>query len=62
MKKYIPIKMIRAGRYKVCFDGLEPEVQAVFIRTQTLCQGGDKCDFCFVRHRKGEVWERTKSI
>ena len=33
-----------------------------FIRTQTLCQGGDKCDFCFVRHRKGEVWERTKSI
>ncbi|MBR1516902.1 MAG: L-2-amino-thiazoline-4-carboxylic acid hydrolase [Bacteroidales bacterium] len=33
-----------------------------FIRTQTLCQGGDKCDFCFVRHRKCEVWERTKSI
>ncbi len=19
-------------------------------------------DFCFVRHRKGEVWERTKSV
>ena len=33
-----------------------------FIRTQTLCQGGDCCDFCFVRHRRGEVWERTKSI
>lgn len=33
-----------------------------FIRTKTLCQGGDWCDFCFVRHRKGEVWERTKSI
>ena len=33
-----------------------------FSRTQTLCQGGDKCDFCFVRHRKCEVWERTKSI
>lgn len=33
-----------------------------FIRTKTLCQGGDLCDFCFVRHRKGEVWERTKSI
>jgi hypothetical protein len=33
-----------------------------FIRTQTLCQGGDKCDFCFVRHGKDEVWERTKSI
>ncbi len=33
-----------------------------FIRTQTLCQGGDKCDFCFIRHAKGEDWERTKSI
>ena len=33
-----------------------------FIRTQTLCQGGELCDFCFVRHRKDEVWERTKSI
>ena len=33
-----------------------------FIRTQTLCQGGDLCDFRFVRHAKGEQWERTKSI
>ena len=33
-----------------------------FIRTKTLCQSGDCCDFCFVRHRKSEVWERTKSI
>ena len=33
-----------------------------FIRTQTLWQGGEMCDFCFVRHRKGEVWERTKSV
>ena len=33
-----------------------------FKRTQTLCQGGQMCDFCFIRHRKGEVWERTKSI
>ena len=33
-----------------------------FIRTRTLCQGGDCCDFRFVRHRKGESWERTKSI
>lgn len=33
-----------------------------FIRTQTLCQGGDCCDFRFVRHRKGETWHRTKSI
>lgn len=33
-----------------------------FIRTQTLCQGGDFCDFRFVRHANGEQWERTKSI
>lgn len=33
-----------------------------FIRTRTLCQGGDCCDFRFVRHKKGEVWERTNSI
>jgi hypothetical protein len=33
-----------------------------FIRTQTLCQGGDKCDFCFIRHAKSGVWERTKSV
>ena len=33
-----------------------------FIRTKTLCQGGDCCDFRFVRHHKGEVWERSKSI
>ena len=33
-----------------------------FQRTQTLCQGGQMCDFCFVKHRKGEVWQRTKSI
>ena len=33
-----------------------------FIRTRTLCQGGDCCDFRFIRHRKGETWERAKSI
>ena len=33
-----------------------------FKRTQTLCQGGKMCDFCFVKHRKGEVWERSKSL
>ena len=35
-----------------------------FIRTQTLCQGGDFCDFLFIRHDTdaGEGWERTKSI
>ena len=37
MKKYTPIKMIRAGRYKVCFDGLESEVQAgVLYRMEML--------------------------
>ncbi len=35
-----------------------------FIRTKTLCQGGDFCDFLFVRHKTdaGDGWERTKSI
>lgn len=35
-----------------------------FIRTKTLCQGGDVCDFRFVRHTTdaGDSWERTKSI
>lgn len=35
-----------------------------FIRTKTLCQGGDYCDFHFVRHKTdaGDGWERTESI
>jgi len=35
-----------------------------FRRTRTLCQGGDCCDFDFVRHRTdpGDGWKRTKSI
>ena len=35
-----------------------------FIRTKTLCQGGDVCDFRFVRHEtdSGDGWERSKSI
>ena len=35
-----------------------------FIRTKTLCQGGDLCDFRFVRHDTdaGDGWERTNSI
>ena len=35
-----------------------------FIRTKTLCQGGDFCDFLFVRHETdaGDGWERTESI
>ena len=35
-----------------------------FIRTKTLCQGGDLCDFRFVRHESeaGRGWERHKSI
>ena len=35
-----------------------------FIRTKTLCQGGDVCDFRFVRHKtdEGNGWQRTESI
>ena len=33
-----------------------------FIRTKTLCHGGDVCDFRFVRHDSDEGWERSKSI
>lgn len=35
-----------------------------FIRTETLCQGGDVCDFRFVRHDTdaGDGWERSRSI
>ncbi|MBR0392594.1 MAG: L-2-amino-thiazoline-4-carboxylic acid hydrolase [Oscillospiraceae bacterium] len=35
-----------------------------FIRTKTLCQGGDVCDFRFVRHdtEAGDGWERSESV
>ncbi len=35
-----------------------------FKRTKTLCQGGDVCDFLFIRHKTdaGDGWERSKSI
>ncbi len=35
-----------------------------FKRTKTLCQGGDCCDFDFIRHANdaGDGWERSKSI
>ena len=35
-----------------------------FIRTKTLCQGGDVCNFRFIRHETdaGDGWERSKSI
>ena len=35
-----------------------------FIRTKTLCRGGDLCDFRFVRHETdaGNGWERTESV
>ena len=35
-----------------------------FIRAETLCQGGKRCDFRFVRHQTdaGDGWERSKSI
>lgn len=35
-----------------------------FKRTKTLCQGGDCCDFDFIRHETdaGDGWERSNSI
>ena len=35
-----------------------------FKRTGTLCQGGDCCDFDFIRHDTdaGDGWERSKSV
>ena len=35
-----------------------------FIRTKTLCRGGDVCDFRFVRHETdaGDGWVRSESI
>ena len=35
-----------------------------FIRTKTLCYGGDQCNFRFIRHDTdaGDGWERSKSI
>ena len=35
-----------------------------FIRTKTLCRGGDCCDFRFVRYKTdaGDGWERTESV
>ncbi len=35
-----------------------------FRRTRTLCQGGDCCDFDFVRHKTdaGDGWERSRSV
>ncbi len=43
-------------------DGALPYTD--FIRTETLCQGGEVCDFRFVRHNTdaGDGWERSKSI
>ena len=35
-----------------------------FKRTKTLCQGGDCCDFDFIRHKTdaGDGWKRSESI
>lgn len=39
------------------------ELQGIdFIRTETLCQTGQDCNFRFERHPKGEAFTRTKSI
>lgn len=33
-----------------------------FIRTGTICLGNDKCDFKFIRYKKDEKFERSKSV
>lgn len=33
-----------------------------FVRTNTICRGADKCDFKFIRYKKDEQFERTKSV
>ena len=35
-----------------------------FIRTETLCQGGKRCNFRFVRHETdaGDGWQHSKSV
>ncbi len=33
-----------------------------FIRTKTLCRGGDLCDFKFVRYKKNEPFKRSESV
>ena len=33
-----------------------------FVRTGTICRGTDKCDFKFIRYKKDEQFERTKSV
>ena len=57
MKKYEPKALVAVSRYQNYFPSLP-------IRTRTLCQGGDLCDFRFVRHSTdaGDGWERSKSI
>ena len=46
MKEYTPLKMIRAGRYKVCFAALAPELQQeVLRRMETLItENAEWCD------------------
>ena len=36
--------------------------EKVYTYQDDSCRPLQSGDFCFVRHRKGEVWERTKSI
>lgn len=33
-----------------------------FIRTNTICREGEKCDFKFIRYKKGEKFIRSKSV
>ena len=63
--------MVASSRYQNYFPTLPADIinygdlpYTDFICTKTLCQGGDLCDFKFVRYKTdaGDGWERSKSI
>ena len=51
MKSYKPEALVAVSCYQNYFP-------------TTLCQGGDLCDFLFIRHETdaGNGWERSNSI
>lgn len=46
MKEHTPLKMIRSGRYKVCFSALVPELQQEVLRPMEtlILENAEWCD------------------